>query len=239
MSDKLITLANLEAFKTKADALYAKSSDIPTKTSQLTNDSGFLTSSSTVTTNTAQTISGAKTFSSVIQSNAGMTVAIGKDIKFSCNNYPYTQLKATDTTPSSSSPVVINLPRTSGTLALTSDIPSSSGSSQLYCHYIRLYGEDAGGWEAEIYITAYNTIDRAMTEAEVRDYLNNCNSNIFNATGYAYNVNDRIYVSVYRVAYWNDGQDNISFCGAGGEWHLDFMDLCGYVEIGDTFDYEY
>ena len=78
-----------------------------------------------------------------------------------------------------------------------------------------------------------------MTEAEVRDYLNNCNSNIFNATGYAYNVNDRIYVSVYRVAYWNDGRDNISFCGAGGEWHLDFMDLCGYVEIGDTFDYEY
>ena len=315
MSDKLITLANLEAFKTKADALYAKSSAIPTKTSQLTNDSGFLTSSTAVTTNTAQTISGAKTFSSCIQANGGVTIKAGQNLKLSASKYPYVQLQVTEGTTSSGSPVVINLPSTSGTLALTtdgqgdldskanddevvkltgdqtiagaktfsgvvnangglyiggnstatrldstysggspitinlpssagtlaltSDIPSSSGSSQLYRHDIRLYGEDGGDWEAEVFVTAYNTINRAMTEAEIQDYLNNGSTNIFNATGYAYSGSSRLYVSVYRVAYWYDEGPKIAICAAGGDTYTEYMELTGYVELADTFDYQY
>ena len=52
---------------------YATTADIPTKTSELTNDSGFLTEAPTnmVTTDTTQTISGAKTFSAQSKFNNG------------------------------------------------------------------------------------------------------------------------------------------------------------------------
>lgn len=56
--------SNVENYMPRKDGTLAVTDDIPTKTSELTNDSGFLTGapSNMVTTNTAQTISGGKTF---------------------------------------------------------------------------------------------------------------------------------------------------------------------------------
>ena len=51
---------------------YAKTSAIPTKTSQLTNDSGYLTSGNVVDRTSNQSIDGAKTFINVIQTNSGL-----------------------------------------------------------------------------------------------------------------------------------------------------------------------
>ena len=51
---------------------YAKTSAIPTKTSQLTNDSGYLTSGNVVDRTNNQNINGEKTFNNVIQTNSGL-----------------------------------------------------------------------------------------------------------------------------------------------------------------------
>ena len=51
---------------------YAKTSAIPTKTSQLTNDSGYLTSGNVVDRTSNQSIDGAKTFNYAIQTNSGL-----------------------------------------------------------------------------------------------------------------------------------------------------------------------
>ena len=51
---------------------YAKTSAIPTKTSQLTNDSGYLTSGNVVDRTSNQSINGDKTFNNLIQTNSGL-----------------------------------------------------------------------------------------------------------------------------------------------------------------------
>ena len=51
---------------------YAKTSAIPTKTSQLANDSGYLTSGNVVDRISNQSINGEKTFNNVIQTNSGL-----------------------------------------------------------------------------------------------------------------------------------------------------------------------
>ena len=51
---------------------YAKTSAIPTKTSQLSNDSGYLTSGNVVDRTSNQNINGEKTFINVVQTNSGL-----------------------------------------------------------------------------------------------------------------------------------------------------------------------
>lgn len=69
---------------------YATTADIPTKTSELTNDSGFLTEApiptNMVTTDTTQTITGSKTFVNATISN---TAYIGNEITFNGTGATY------------------------------------------------------------------------------------------------------------------------------------------------------
>jgi len=71
-----VTYSNTNCYVDTDNCLYSNGSKvatgtIPTKTSQLTNDSGYLTSGDVVTTNTAQSIGAAKTFTATLTSSAG------------------------------------------------------------------------------------------------------------------------------------------------------------------------
>lgn len=131
----------------------ATKNDIPTKTSDLTNDSGFLTAAPTnmVTTDTAQTVSGTKTLTGGLKVS-GRSVGGGDDegivVGVAANNYAGVccgspsgrravfYLKPSATSGNSvwrynngSTTYDIAHPEKAGTIALTSDIPTSYVSS--------------------------------------------------------------------------------------------------------------
>ena len=71
-----VTYSNTNCYVGTDNCLYSNGSKvatgtIPTKTSQLTNDSGYLTSGDVVTTGGTQSITGAKTFTATLTSSAG------------------------------------------------------------------------------------------------------------------------------------------------------------------------
>lgn len=104
---------------------------IPTATSQLTNDSGFITSSAIptnyVTTNTAQTISGIKTFTYenstpvIINYHEDEAYAIAlNDLDIPSQGTTYLEAGIGNNDKS------IRFPSSSGTLALQSEIPTNN-----------------------------------------------------------------------------------------------------------------
>lgn len=77
-----------------------------------------------------QTIEGIKTFSEYVLFNGGAHIKAGENLKFQAIKCPYVQLQiAEDSIASSGSGIVITLPSTSGTLALTTDIPDTGSDS--------------------------------------------------------------------------------------------------------------
>lgn len=116
----------------------ALTSQIPTNNNQLTNGAGYITSSDIptnyVTTNTAQTITGAKTFSSensaVVPIKADYidggfgAIGLGYRASYASGAAAWTYIRVGNKNTSAAE--IITLPASSGTLALTSDIPTNN-----------------------------------------------------------------------------------------------------------------
>ena len=98
MSNKLLDLNGLSYFKLQQDAynasVYAESGDIPTKTSDLTNDSGFITASSLPTVNDAtltitQNGTTVATFTANSSTNTSAAITVPTDVSDLNNDAGY------------------------------------------------------------------------------------------------------------------------------------------------------
>ena len=147
-----VTQTGQGAFVKKEVAL---DEDIPTNVSDLTNDAGYITSSAIsnmVTTDTAQDITGEKTFDDVIKvtDHQGLQTELHKD-KLIFHGSGTTNLLPNANAISYGSDVDVTLPATPGTLALQSELPASVSGTNDGTNWTTLtigndtYGIPAGG----------------------------------------------------------------------------------------------
>jgi len=173
MSNKLLDLNGLSYFKLQQDAYnqtqYAAAGSVPTKTSDLTNDSGFITASSLPTVNDAtltitQNGTQVATFSANAASNVSAAITVPTVTSDLTNDSDYqtgTQVSSAIATAISgitgiSFEIVQTLPATgdAGTIYL---VPNSGSGTNIYTEYVYINNawEQIGTTAADFTDVAY------------------------------------------------------------------------------------
>lgn len=163
MSNKLLDLNGLSYFKLQQDAYnqsqYAAAGSVPTATSDLTNDSGFITSSDLPTVNDAtltitQNGTQVATFSANAASNVSAAITVPTAVSDLTNDSGYQT--ASDVSSAIASAisgitgiqfeVVQSLPQTgdAGTIYL---VPNGGSGTNTYDEYVWIVNSGVGSWE--------------------------------------------------------------------------------------------